>query len=219
MRSAAWGLAQRLIAAITIVLLAPLLAALAVAVRLDSSGPVLYRSKRLGRLETFQILKFRTMRSTPGWSGPAVTALGDPRITRVGRFLRRTKLDELPQLWNVVRGQMLLVGPRPEDPRYADFGDPTHRFVFGARPGITGVTALAYRHEEALLADVAKRLAQAGGRDEPTRDDVERAYREAILPAKLVMDSEYLRTRSVRRDLAILWKTIREILSRSDVAR
>src|SRR4029450_13443700 len=95
---------------------------------------------------------------------PPTPAAGDPRVTSPGPLLRRTKLDELPQLWNVVRGDMALVGPRPEDPRYVDLGDPLHQTVFGALPGITGPTALAYRDEETVLADAALVVARASGR-------------------------------------------------------
>lgn len=215
MGDTAWAAAQRILALVGIVVLAPVLGALALAVRLDSPGPILYRSRRIARLQEFDMLKFRTMRSVPSGEAPAVTALGDPRITRIGGVLRRSKLDELPQLWNVVRGEMLLVGPRPEDPRYADPADPLHRLVFSERPGITGATALAYRDEERLLANEAKKLAVASGREQPGTDDIERAYSQIILPAKLAMDSEYLRTRSTRGDLAILGRTIGQVLGRT----
>jgi lipopolysaccharide/colanic/teichoic acid biosynthesis glycosyltransferase len=154
------------------------------------------------------------MRVQSATLGPSVTAAGDRRITRLGRTLRRTKLDELPQLWNVARGDMALVGPRPEDPRYVNLEDPLHRTVFGALPGITGPTALAYRDEETVLADAALVVARASGRSRATDDDVDHAYRTVILPAKLAMDAEYLRTRSTRGDLAILGKTIAQVLPR-----
>jgi lipopolysaccharide/colanic/teichoic acid biosynthesis glycosyltransferase len=212
---AAWVALQRILALVGIVLLAPLLGAVALAVRLDSAGPILYRSRRMQRLREFDMFKFRTMRSRGSDTGPAVTARGDPRITPVGRVLRRSKLDELPQLWNVVRGEMLLVGPRPEDPRYLDPTDPLHRLIFAERPGITGMTALAYRDEERLLFDAARRVAAASGRDQPTPDDIDGVYRRSILPAKLEMDSAYLRTRSVRGDLAILGRTIAQVIPRA----
>lgn len=215
MGNAVWAVSQRALALMGIVVLAPVLGVLALAVRLDSPGPILYRSRRMERLARFDMLKFRTMRSDPTEAGPAVTVLGDRRITRVGRVLRRSKLDELPQLWNVVRGEMLLVGPRPEDPRYADPADPVHRLVFSERPGITGTTALAYRDEESLLANEAMKLAVASGREQPTTDDIEQVYRETILPAKLAMDAEYLRTRSIWGDLAILGRTIGQVLPRT----
>ena len=123
-------------------------------------------------------------------------------------FLRRTKIDELPQLWNVVRGDMALVGPRPEDPRYVDLADPLHARVFGALPGITGPTALAYRDEETILGHAAREMARSRGRDEPIDGDVDRAYREIVLPAKLVIDDAYLSSRSFLGDIATIGRTI-----------
>jgi lipopolysaccharide/colanic/teichoic acid biosynthesis glycosyltransferase len=213
--NAAWAVSQRVFALVAIAILAPVLGVLAVAVRLDSPGQILYRSIRMTRLKEFDMLKFRTMRPVSARDGPGVTASGDRRITRLGYFLRRSKLDELPQLWNVVRGDMLLVGPRPEDPRYLDPADPLHQLVFRERPGITGTTALAYRDEESLLAAEAMKLAAAAGRVQASTDDIERVYRQTILPAKLAMDAEYLQTRSVRGDLAILGRTIGQVLRRS----
>ena len=147
--------------------------------------------------------------------GPGITAAGDARVTRLGRFLRRTKLDELPQLWDVVRGDMALVGPRPEDPRYVDLSDPVHRVVFSARPGITGPTALTFADEESVLAAAALDVARADGRDVATDDDLDRAYRQTVMPTKLAMDAEYLRTRSTRGDFEILGRTIGQVLGRT----
>jgi lipopolysaccharide/colanic/teichoic acid biosynthesis glycosyltransferase len=199
---------QRPAAACLLVVASPLLAAIAVAVRLTSPGPSLYRARRVSAGGTFELLKFRTMRAGSDREGPGVTASGDPRVTRLGRLLRDAKLDELPQLWNVVRGEMLIVGPRPEDPRYVDWDDPLHRAVFSAKPGIVGPTALAYRHEEPILAAAAREVAMAAGRSTPTPGDVDRAYRERLLPAKLAIDGGYLASRSVRGDLAILGRTL-----------
>jgi len=204
---------QRVLAAFGLVVLAPLLAVLAIAVRFTSPGPALHRATRVGPHGTFTILKLRSMRVDVS-DGTAVTAAGDPRVTRLGRRLRRWKLDELPQLWNVVRGDMLIVGPRPEDPRYVDWDDPLHREVFGARPGITGPTALEFRDEETLLALEATDVATRDGRDAPTADDVDRAYRERILPKKLEMDAAYLRSRSTSVDVAIIARTIGLALGR-----
>jgi lipopolysaccharide/colanic/teichoic acid biosynthesis glycosyltransferase len=148
------------------------------------------------------------MRADAAATGPGITAGGDRRVTRLGRLLRRTKLDELPQLWNVVRGDMALVGPRPEDPRYVDLDDPLHAVVFAALPGITGPTALAYRDEESVLAAASLEIAASRGRDIATDEDLDRAYREVILPAKLAMDAEYLRTRSWKGDLRIILATV-----------
>lgn len=205
---------QRLIALLGVVVLGPFLLAIALMVRLTSAGPALHRAPRVKPGGEFMLLKFRTMRADAS-SGPGVTATGDPRVTRLGKLLRRTKLDELPQLWNVVRGDMLLVGPRPEDARYVDWDDPLHRWVFGARPGITGETALAFRHEESLLADTATDLAAAAGRDRWTDADLDRAYREIVLPRKLAMDAEYLRRRSTLLDLRIIGRTIGQAFGRT----
>jgi lipopolysaccharide/colanic/teichoic acid biosynthesis glycosyltransferase len=141
-------------------------------------------------------------------AGPGVTASGDPRVTRLGRTLRRTKLDELPQLWNVVKGDMALVGPRPEDPRYVDLANPVHAHVFGTRPGITGPTAIAYRDEEVRLERAARERARLAGREEATATDIDDAYREVILPDKLASDSDYLATRSAGGDLRIIAATL-----------
>jgi len=196
------------IAVVGLVLAGPLILALASAVRLTSPGPAFHRAQRVGPHGIFTLHKLRTMRVGAAASGPGITAAGDVRITRLGRLLRRTKLDELPQLWDVVRGEMALVGPRPEDPRYVDPADPLHRAVFAALPGITGPTALAYRDEEAILAAAARDVAAADGRSVATEADLDRAYREVLLPAKLAMDAEYLATRSTRGDLAVIGRTI-----------
>ena len=174
---------------------APMFALIAIAMRLSGDkGPFFYRAQRVGRGETFTVLKVRTM--TSGSAGSKVTLANDPRVTKVGRILRRYRLDELPQLINVIRGEMSLVGPRPEDPAYVDFGDPLHRRVFSAKPGITGLAQLEYRDEAELLAG----------------PDVDRRYRQEILPAKLRLDAEYLDRRTTLLDLKILVRTVRTIL-------
>lgn len=201
-------LIQRALAAAGLLVLGLLILALAATVRLTSAGPAFHRATRARPGGTFTLYKLRTMRADASLTGPGVTAGGDPRVTRLGRFLRRTKLDELPQLWNVVHGDMALVGPRPEDPRYVDLTDPLHATVFGARPGITGPTANAYRDEETILAAAALETARRHGRASIAPEDLERAYRDDILPKKLAMDAEYLRTRSTLGDLRILWQTL-----------
>ncbi len=174
------------------VVTAPIVLACAIAVKLDSAGPALYSGTRVGRDGTpFQIHKLRTMRPAPG---PQVTAGDDPRITRVGRFLRRTKLDELPQLWNVVLGEMSLVGPRPEHPDFVARYTPQQRELLAVRPGITGPAALAFIDEEELLA----------GRDES-------AYVNEVMPRKLSLELEYLRRATFASDLAILFKTLTSV--------
>lgn len=169
----------------------PVMALAVVASRvLGDRGPVLFRAVRVGEGgRTFEVLKLRTMRDSLG--GRRVTGRDDPRITPVGRVLRRLKVDELPQLVNVIRGEMSIVGPRPEDPTYVDWADPQHAEVFRARPGITGVAQLRYAHEEELLV---------GG-------DIEATYRSEILPDKVAMDGWYLRHQSRRLDARIVLAT------------
>jgi len=174
-------------------LAAPLMGFLALAVRWHDGGPVFYRQERIGRHgRPFTILKFRSMRINN--SGAAITSSGDDRITPIGRLLRRYKLDELPQLWNVVRGDMSLIGPRPEVPRFVNEADPIWQAVHQVRPGITDLATLVYRDEEQVLAQYA---------------DPERGYREAVLPAKLKLNLEYLERRTAARDLKLLALTIR----------
>jgi len=182
------------IALTLIILLSPALLFAALLVLCTSRGALFYRQKRVGRDgRLFDICKFRTMETGADRHGPSVTSADDCRITPAGRFLRRSKLDELPQLWNVVRGDMSLVGPRPQVPRFVDCFEPSlRRLVLHVRPGITGPTALHFRHEESLLADKADR---------------ESFYIEQILPVKLEMDAEYVRNRSIRSDLRILSQT------------
>jgi len=181
-----------------LIVLSPLLLVIAVLVRLSSPGPVLYRQRRVGRGgHPFELLKFRSMRASGG--GPRVTAGGDVRVTCVGRVLRQWKLDELPQLWNVVRGEMALVGPRPEVPEYVKHYTPEQREVLSVRPGVTGLTQLVFRNEEALLAG---------------RADVERYYLEHILPLKLDLDRQYVASRSLAGDLLILLRTVLHVLRR-----
>jgi lipopolysaccharide/colanic/teichoic acid biosynthesis glycosyltransferase len=209
------ALSQRIVAGALLVVLTPVLIVLAAVVRATSRGPILHRAIRVRPGGVFTIYKLRTMRAASAGDGPAITAAGDHRVTPLGRWLRRTKLDELPQLWNVVRGDMLLVGPRPEDPRFVDLSDAVHAEVFGAPPGITGPTALSHRDEETELRAAAEQIARADGRSPATSEDIDLAYRTAILPAKLEQDLEYIRTRSPRGDLGILARTIGLVLRRS----
>ncbi len=184
-------------AGLGIVLLSPLWALVAVTIKLDSPGPVFYRARRVGKDgKLFRLYKFRTMVTDADKYGPAITAAGDPRITRVGRLLRRTKIDELPQLLNVLKGEMSLVGPRPEDPRYVALYTEEQREILRVRPGITSAASLTYRHEELLLQG----------------EDWERVYQTEIMPAKLAIDLEYLRHRTLWSDLVLIAKTILSML-------
>jgi lipopolysaccharide/colanic/teichoic acid biosynthesis glycosyltransferase len=174
------------------VLLLPVFGLIAMAVLIDSGRPVLFRQTRVGRGGThFCMLKFRSMRSAT--QGPLITYTGDSRITRVGSFLRKYKLDELPQLWNVLAGDMDLVGPRPEVPCFVDLASPAWQSVLSARPGITDFASLVFRKEEEVLA----------GSGQP-----ERTYREQILPAKLALNRDYLSRQSTRLDLKLILMTV-----------
>ncbi len=187
-----------LVGGVLLTLSLPVQAVVAIAVRTDSAGPALHRAVRTGRYgKPFTIFKFRTMVVDAAGRGPMVTGAGDPRVTRAGRLLRKTKLDELPQLWNVVRGDMSLVGPRPEDPRVTALYSPEQIPVLSIRPGITGVSQLAFRHEARLLGT----------------KDPESAYVREILPRKLSLDLDYVRQRSLRTDTGILLRTLRALIS------
>jgi lipopolysaccharide/colanic/teichoic acid biosynthesis glycosyltransferase len=180
-----------IVAVAGVLILSPLFALLAAAVKLSSPGPVFHRGERVGRDGTlFKLYKFRSMRV--GEDGPAITRAGDSRVTAVGRFLRRTKFDELPQLINVLRGDMSVVGPRPEAPRYVAMYDGEQRRILAARPGMTSPASVRYRSEEAQLVG----------------DDWERVYIEQIVPAKLRIDLDYLDRRTLRSDLRVIADTI-----------
>ena len=186
------------LAAVLLVAVAPLFAALAFAVKVDSPGPVLYRARRVGfRGRPMQMLKFRKMRHDA--VGLALTAHGDLRFTRIGSFLARTKLDELPQLWNVVRGDMSLIGPRPEDPEFVLMHAEEYVDILRIRPGITGLSQVAFREESRIL-DAADPLTH---------------YLERILPQKMRLDRIYATGYRLRLDLHILvWTFITVFASR-----
>jgi lipopolysaccharide/colanic/teichoic acid biosynthesis glycosyltransferase len=165
---------------------------IALAVFLDSPGPVFYRSHRVGRGgREFRMLKFRKMHR--GAKGHPLTLADDERFTPIGRFLARTRLDELPQFWNVLRGEMRIVGPRPELRCFVDSYPEEYAVIASVTPGITGPAQLASLDEGRLLE----------GHEDPAD-----AYRGELLPRKLEIDMEYVRTRSLRGDLAILLLTL-----------
>lgn len=179
--------------------LLPVLTIVAVFVRLSSPGPVLFRQLRVGRGgKDFVLLKFRTMTVRSGSENGAFDAGDGSRVTKVGRFLRAAKLDELPQLWNVVRGDMSLVGPRPEVRKWVDVNPERWAIVHSVRPGITDLAAILYRNEEKVLANVP---------------DPGRLYREQILPRKLDLYEKYVRTRTFWGDLKILGQTAIAIIA------
>jgi lipopolysaccharide/colanic/teichoic acid biosynthesis glycosyltransferase len=172
--------------------LGPLMLACAAAVRLESRGPAIFRHERVGRGGVrFKVLKFRSMVADP--PGLEITSGADARITRIGRWLRRTKADELPQLLNVLRGDMSLVGPRPEVARYVDLFPAEYARILSIKPGITDPASITFRDEERILAAAA---------------DPEAAYVREILPAKISLYLKYLDERSIGQDLKILLRTI-----------
>lgn len=182
------------VSALALVVLAPVLAAVALWVRLDSRGSIFYRQTRIGRGgQPFRIFKFRTMHPGADTAGPAITVGEDARITRAGHWLRRTKLDELPQFINVLLGDMSVVGPRPEVPRYvALYPSSLRDIVLSVRPGITDLASIAFRDESTLLGQ---------------SNDPERTYVEEILPAKLRYAADYATTHSLWGDLQIIART------------
>jgi lipopolysaccharide/colanic/teichoic acid biosynthesis glycosyltransferase len=189
------------VATALLVVLLPLLVAVAAAVKLDSRGPVFFRCRRVGhRGEILEMLKFRKMRRDA--CGAALTVRDDRRFTRVGRFLAKSKLDELPQLWNVVKGEMSLVGPRPEDPAFVEACSEDYATILQVRPGVTGLCQLAFAKESDIL-DPQKR-----------HED----YLTRLLPQKAALDRFYAESRSLQMDTRILAWTIRAVFLRQNVA-
>jgi len=194
-----------IVAALALTLLAPLLLAAACWVRWDSGGPAVFRQERVGRHgRIFRIHKLRTMRVGAASQGPAVTTLADARVTRAGRWLRHYRIDELPQLIDVIAGDMSLVGPRPEVPRFVALYPAALRAqVLSVRPGITDPASLDFVDEAAALTSQA---------------DAEQHYVEHILPRKLRRQAEYAQSASLASDLAVLARTLRMLLARLRVA-
>lgn len=163
-----------------------------IAIKLLDSGPVLYRQRRVGRGgQPFWLYKFRTMKVCQ--SGPVVTIEGDPRITPIGRFLRRWKLDELPQLWNILRGEMSVVGPRPEVQRFVDLYTPAQRRLLQQNPGLASLSQLVYPHEADLL------------RQNPNPEDI---YVQQLMPKKIALDVQYGENRTFWSDLRLIAEVI-----------
>jgi len=176
---------------LVILIALPLWFVVAMAIKLDSFGPVFFCGERIGKGgNRFNIYKFRTMVVDASIRGPGITHDNDRRITHVGRFLRKLKIDEMPQLINVLRGEMSIVGPRPEDPRYVAKYTPEQRRVLGVRPGMASPAFIKYRHEEKVLT-------AADG-------DPEHVYSNRILPDKLRMDLDYIQQQTFLFDLKVL---------------
>ena len=184
-----------LISLIALTLLAPLFFICAIVIKLTSQGPVLYKGKRVGKGgDIFLIHKFRSMVVNADQIGTDLTPRGDPRVTKIGSFLRKTKMDELPQIIDVLKGNMSLVGPRPESPLYAKYYNESQKQVLDVRPGIVGVTQLKYhRYEELVLKD---------------KEDPDAYYVQELMPKKLEMDLDYIENRSFLLDIKILLKTL-----------
>ncbi|HSJ09662.1 MAG TPA: sugar transferase [Longimicrobiales bacterium] len=186
-----------LLAASGLAVLSPLLVVIAAAVRMSDGGDALFWQTRVGRGgRPFRMAKFRTMRLDADRMGPAVTIGQDPRITRLGTVLRRLKLDELPQLWNVLRGEMSFVGPRPEVPRYVELYSPEQRRVLDLVPGITDPASLRFRDEASVLQRY---------------DDPEQAYVNEVMPAKLRENLEYAARANLATDVGLIVRTVLHI--------
>lgn len=184
------------ISLLLILLTLPLWLAAVIAIKLGSPGPVLHRAARAGKGGVpFTLFKFRTMVTGAHQRGPGITPAGDPRITPIGRLLRRAKLDELPQLINVLKGEMSLVGPRPEDPRYVALYTPEQRRVLAVRPGITSPASVRYRHEEQLLQGT----------------DWQQVYLQQVMPHKLQIELDYLARRTFWSDCGIIVETLKAV--------
>ncbi|MEY4765748.1 MAG: hypothetical protein RI907_2421 [Pseudomonadota bacterium] len=188
-----------LLSSLGLLLLSPVLLLMALAVKLDSPGPVFYRQERVGlHGRVFRIHKFRTMHHNPQALGLQITVGRDPRITRVGHWLRETKADELAQLLDVWLGDMSLVGPRPEVPRYvAHYPSAMKAKVLSVKPGITDIASIEYRDENRILAQAA---------------DPEHAYIHDVMPHKLALAAQYVDQASVWLDIQLIWRTVRAIV-------
>lgn len=182
------------LAAAGLLVSSPLMLLAALVVKIDSPGPVFFKQRRVGKdFRLFSIYKFRTMRRDTSTQGPQITVGSDPRITRAGRLLRKTKIDELPQLINVVLGDMSLVGPRPEVRRYVELFRKDYEEILKVRPGITDLASLKYRDEATLLA---------------TASNPEEEYRQVILPEKIELAKQYVRNSSLLFDVGLILRTL-----------
>lgn len=182
------------VATIGLVVLSPLFLLIAALVKTGSTGPIFFRHERVGRgFRTFGVLKFRTMVHNAAQIGGAITLGNDPRVTPIGRILRKTKLDELPQLLNVLKGDMSLVGPRPEVRRYVDMFRQDYEAILQVRPGITDLASVKFRDEETVLGNSA---------------DWEDKYARCVLPEKIRLAKEYVERRSTLLDLRIIGSTL-----------
>lgn len=179
-------------------ILLPLFVIVYFAIRLESRGSAIFRQDRVGKDgRLFSILKFRSMREERKEDRPLITVTGDPRITKVGRVIRKTKVDELPQLWNVLRGDMSLVGPRPEVPKYVALYTTEQREVLSVQPGVTDLASLTYVNEETILSQA---------------DDPENYYQKVVLPEKIRLNLIYIRKRTLRNYFSTLLGTVQKVV-------
>ena len=183
---------------IILLLLSPFLLLLAIAIKLDSKGPVFYRQVRVGRYNRdFKIFKFRTMVQNADKIGPPLTVGDDPRVTRMGRFIRKLRLDEFSQLLNVLDGSMSLVGPRPEVRKYVEAYTPEYMATLLIRPGITATSSIAFKDEDRLLN---------------AAENPEQVYIEQILPPKMAYNLEYMKNITLLNDIKIMFQTVGAVL-------
>jgi lipopolysaccharide/colanic/teichoic acid biosynthesis glycosyltransferase len=183
---------------IGLLLLQPLFVVIAIMIKVDSTGPVFFRQGRVGKnFRRFMIYKFRTMVVDAEKKGLRITSGGDNRITRVGRILRKFKIDELPQLFNVLKGDMSLVGPRPEVIKYVEWYKADYEKILSVRPGITDISSMTFRNEESILQGV---------------DDPERYYVHVLLPEKMRLAREYIRNVSLFYDVKLIFKTLYHVI-------
>lgn len=188
------------VSAVTLAVLSPIFLIIALAILTTMGWPIFFRQTRIGKdSKAFKIIKFRTMVKKADKQGLPITTGQDPRVTAIGRILRKTKLDELPQFLNVLWGQMSLVGPRPEVPRYVRMYSRKQMRVLSVKPGLTDPAAIAYRDEETILAGY---------------DDPEKAYIEQIMPDKLKLNLSYIEQASFAGDLALLFRTFTKLFDR-----
>ena len=181
-----------------LLILSPLFCIVAILIKLNGSGPVFFRQERIGRnFKPFRIFKFRSMTDDAPSKGPSITVGGDKRVTRFGRFLRKTKIDELPQLINVLKGDMSFVGPRPEVKKYVEIFRKDYEKLLTIRPGITDPASIKYAEEEKVLSQT---------------DDWEKDYIEKILPEKIRLASEYVERHNILMDIKILFRTFFKVV-------
>ncbi|NQY75060.1 MAG: sugar transferase [Candidatus Margulisbacteria bacterium] len=187
------------LSSVGLIILSPVILVIALSIKLTSKGPIIFKQERMGKgFKPFQFFKFRSMVPNASSLGPGITSKGDPRITPIGKWLRATKCDELPQLLNVIKGDMSLVGPRPELDQYVQKARKDYTHILTIKPGITDMAAIVFRDEESKLA---------------TYSDKETVYVNTILPQKIQLYRQYMNTMSLRQDLKILFRTFTAILN------